>query len=508
MEAPLSKIHWKTFSACKGCLHLQLDGSIGQTRGWGLEKPHHEAVNGVHRKATPPTRPMVGGGGGACSGHGSAVAKDHSGRLRAAFQHPLPPVAGFLSRRVEYEFPPALMHSQHNPVDVSDGTSSKVAHPSQPVSHTTNVRCQSDYQGSLDFAFLVHARDVNDIRQTYPHLKGCDEDVVFEHFGRTPVHVGAELEVRFGDTHLRGELIGVPLHPRQFRRQLVSVRESLKIALEYLESRGTKIAGLGALLPSLTQYGRILVGENPSVGITTGHSFTAHCIAEQVRQIEELLGETQAVAVVGAAGSTGQAVIKALGMDKVERVLTLIDLPERQKTLEALASEVDASVQCSSDLSAIKQCSVVVCVTNSPSAILRSEHLGDGCIVIDDAQPENIAYETVRERPDVTVVKCLAHIPHLHCPFDFRLLPPGLCHADKGITFTCLAETVALALSRHVGHFTIGAPTYDQIRRIAEIASSFGIGVAPFHSFPQIGPVHDLPRFKKLNGNAQRNIPL
>lgn len=381
------------------------------------------------------------------------------------------------------------MHREKNPLVFNNVGHSNEAQSRRVVSHTTNERCQINDQGSLDFAFLVHARDVEDILQTYPHWKGCDEDHVFEQFARTPVHVASPLEVRIGEIHLRGELVGVPLHPRHFRRQLLSVRESLKIALEYLESRGTKIAGLGALLPSLTQYGRVLAENTPTPGITTGHSFTAHCIAEQVRRIEALFGTRQTIAVVGAAGSTGQAVIKALEMDEARRSMTFVDLPERLKILKALAAARDGMTHCSADLSAIKMSSIVICLTNSSSAILRSEHLADGCIVIDDAQPENITFETVQCRPDVVVIKCLAHIPGLHCPFNFRLLPPGECHVNKGITFTCLAETVALALARHTGHFTVGRPTQDQIRQIAEMASNFGIGIAPFHSFPQIGSV-------------------
>lgn len=367
----------------------------------------------------------------------------------------------------------------------------------QTLSFTTNAKNQTRRESPLDFAFFVHARTTRDILCTYPHLEGHAEEAIYETFQRHHVHVASPIDVRVGSATLHGELIGVPLHPQRYRDQLRSVRESLVAALHYCQTRGAKIVGLGALLPSMTQYGRALIGHSAGVGITTGHSFTAYCIAEHVRQIEASLGSEQSVAVVGAAGSTGQATIKALMQDKIARRLTLVDLPERLRTLTENFRAENGVILISSNLSDIRHSAVVVCVTNSATAILRPEHLSPGCVVIDDAQPENITFETARQRPDVMVIKCLARIPNLECPFDFGLLPNLSDKSDQEIAFTCLAETIALAACNHSGHFTIGSPTTVQIQQIAEMASSHGIGIAPFHSFPEIGSLHRHPRFHR-----------
>lgn len=295
---------------------------------------------------------------------------------------------------------------------------------------------------------------------------------------------------------MRGELIGVPFVPGNFRAQLRLLRESLCSVLDYCSSRETRIVGLGALLPSMTDFGRALIDHANGIGITTGHSFTAHAIAEHVRTIEALLGGPQSIAVVGAAGSTGRAFILSLLDDAVERRITLIDLPERLRSLSEFAESRSEDISITALLPAIRRSTIVVCATNAVSAIIRPEYLAPGAIIIDDSQPENINIAVTVERPDIVVVKCLARVPKLQCPFDFGLFTEPPIPEKQEIVFTCLAEVVALAASGHLGHFTIGRPTQENIRRIAKLADELGITIAPFHSFPEIGELQNHPRFK------------
>jgi predicted amino acid dehydrogenase len=366
------------------------------------------------------------------------------------------------------------------------------------VTFSTDERNKIDYDGALDFAFIVHARHVDDIIRTYPHLHGHSKSDIVREFDRHHVHVGSWITATHGGRTLRGELIGVPLNHGHIRHQLRRVRESLHFALEYCSWRQTRVVGLGALLPSLTDYGRSLIEHANGIGITTGHSFTAYAIAEHVRAIESLLGAPQSVAIVGAAGSTGRACIHVLLADPVHRSLTFVDLPNRLRGLAEIIPGSRSKIAVTSDLSAICRSSVVVCVTNSSKAILRPECLAPNCIIIDDAQPENISFAMAQQRPDVIVIKCLARVPGLKCPFDFGLFSHMPTNAEQEIVFTCLAETVTLAASGHCGHFTIGSPTPAQITGIAEMASRVGVTIAPFHSFPEIGEVQSHRAFRKL----------
>lgn len=98
----------------------------------------------------------------------------------------------------------------------------------------------------------------------------------------------------------------------------------------------------------------------------------------------------------------------------------------------------------------IKEATIVVCVTNAIGSILEADDFGPHTVVLDDAQPENVDQAVLVARPDIRVVKCLARIPGLSCPFDMRLFTRK--NRDEEVTFTCLAETgrrATLPVVRH-----------------------------------------------------------
>ena len=358
------------------------------------------------------------------------------------------------------------------------------------VSITTNRANQPLYDGPLDFAFLGHPRDVPDVLRTYPNLQGLPAAEITSHVNNVPVHVLGPIRVSIGGKELHGELLSVPYIASDFRSKIRTVKKSILDALDYCAIRSTRIVGLGAFLPSVTDHGRSLIDQCASgIGITTGHSYTAHAIAEHIRKIELLRGIPQSVAIVGAAGSTGRATINCLLSDGIRRSIILVDVPSRIPRLTEIFS--DAAVTCTKDFSSLLKAEVVVCVTNATNSILRAEHLAPHSIVIDDAYPPNISLDIVRSRLDIVVLKCLSQVPRLQCPFDFALFNPATRFDKQDIVFTCLAETVLLAASHHVGHFTIGDPTCEQVRHISNLASSFGVNIAPFHSFPELGEIDE-----------------
>ena len=360
------------------------------------------------------------------------------------------------------------------------------------VSITSNAEWQTDYTGPLDFAFVVHPRMLEDIFRMYPHLRGSTEVVALATVRLKPVHVGSYLHVEVDGKLLRGELIGIPYMPVEFRRKFLEIRQTMRHVLNYCARRESKIIGLGGLVPSVTRHGNDLLAFANGVGMTTGHTYTAHVIAEQVRAIEQKIGTVVNVAILGAAGSMGQVTTKLLYADNTIRKITLIDVPAQLGKLSEIANRLNAQrpaqIEISSELSVLKKSSVIICVTNSPSALIRPEHLAPGSIVIDDAQPPNITLEVARAA-SVTVLKCLAYVPHSKCPYDFGLFSPESLPAKQDIVFTCLAEAMMLAAHGHKGHFTMGHPTDAQLKTVAELSRSLGITLAPFHSFPEIGEV-------------------
>jgi len=301
------------------------------------------------------------------------------------------------------------------------------------------------------------------------------------------------LQVRLGDRMLHGELLTIPFTPMDMLERLPEAREAIQAVQTYASSRRTGVLGLGALIPSITRQGMLLARRQGTVGLTTGHCFTALSIAEYVRKIEAVRGRERPVAVIGAAGSTGRAATRCLLRDQSDRQLLLYDLPQRLGNIPRGPWWNPKLHSATADRADLRKAGIVVCVTNAPGSILSANDFAPDCVVLDDAQPENVSYEALRERPDLAVVKCLARVPGLQCPFDFGLFSAGAHQLNQELTFTCLAETILLAASDHLGSFTVGDPRDDQLDFIEAAANRYNIGVAPFQSFPQIGTI-DLER--------------
>lgn len=341
----------------------------------------------------------------------------------------------------------------------------------------------------MDFAFVVHPRTVADIRCAYPEYGSLsDTDLARQVQGR-PVHVIGKIDWRAGDRPVSGELLAVPFLPEELLTRRDRATQVLHEVLDYCEARGARIVGLGGLLPSATRAGRALTDRSRRVGVTTGHSYTAVAIAQYVRNVESTLDCGARIAVLGAAGSTGRAALRCLAQDGRQRELILIDQPVKRRALEDLADELGGLVGVATSLDSIKAADVLVCVTNASRALVTADLLAEGCVIIDDAQPENVSLATVHSRPDVVTIKCLARVPNMRCTFDFGLFASAERAYRQEWTFTCLAETLMLAAAGHCGDYTIGDPTVPQMKQLAGLARSFGIGTQVYHSFPEIGEV-------------------
>ncbi len=342
----------------------------------------------------------------------------------------------------------------------------------------------------MDFAFVVHPRTIADIRRAYPVLASLADDDLVQRAQGQSFHVIGRIDWQWGGQSVSGELLAVPFLPRVLLGLRDRVGQVLREVLDYCEERGARIVGLGGLLPSATRAGRALIGEPRRVGVTTGHSYTAVAIAQYVRNVESALDCGARIAVLGAAGSTGRAALRCLAQDGRQRELILIDQPVKRRALEDLADELGGLVGVATSLDSIKAADVLVCVTNASRALVTADMLAEGCVVIDDAQPENVSLATVHSRPDVVTIKCLACVPNMRCTFDFGLFAPAVWTCRQEWTFTCLAETLMLAAAGHCGDYTIGDPTVPQMKQLAGLARRFGIGTQVYHSFPEIGEIY------------------
>lgn len=339
------------------------------------------------------------------------------------------------------------------------------------------------YTGPLDFMFIVHPRSYVDKRQPFPLMRGLDEK-------RTrnlvpPCTILSSIEVPIGDRLLRGELVSIPHSPEEMLDQLPEARDAVVKILDYAAHRKTKMVGLGALIPSITRHGKLLRKVRPDISFTTGHGFTALTIARMVEDIESEVGDQGVVAVIGAAGSTGRAALRCMFKRRPTRRILAIDVSLQLAKIGQIPGWNPEFHRCTAAKHELKQASIVVCVTNATGSILEAEDFGPNTVVLDDAQPENVSESVLTDRPDLRIVKCLARIPHLSCPFDMGLFTSD--NRDDEISYTCLAETILLAAENYPESYIVGDPTDHQFEYLESLAEQYRVTPAKFYSFPSIG---------------------
>lgn len=337
------------------------------------------------------------------------------------------------------------------------------------------------------FAFLVHPR--NNLRYDMSQLFWSPLGLIpngvwsaaFQHLPIPPMITG-RMTYADNPNETVGTIITVPLTPHQLiNGPRARVQAKLNAAVDLARRQGATVLGLGALTAPAAVGGKTLV-KRTDIGITNGNAFTAAITLMGVENLLDRMGPEALVAFVGATGSVGTCLVRLLSRKRSGRVLLVA---RNQTRLDRLAKEVSCDhleVKTSTDMMSVRDADLIVLLTNSTEALLGSDHLKEGAVVLDDTVPRNTSPDIVKLRPDVTIVDGgLVEIPGA-CLTGPIGLPSGLAYA-------CLAETMLLALDGHEGHFSIGTPHVEQAEYMLQAAArhqKFGFHLAPFRSFGDV----------------------
>ncbi len=264
-----------------------------------------------------------------------------------------------------------------------------------------------------------------------------------------------------------GSVLVVPVGARQMliedRRWVIG---RIEAAIDRAEALGAEIVGLGALTAPASGAGRLL-RERPGITMTTGNAFTAYLTVEAIRRLLPAARGGH-IAIIGATGSVGTCVVRLLADEPIGTDLTLIARNERR--LEDLAGEFTArgtgiSVRATTSMDAVRDADLVVVLTSATDAVLRSEHLRPGAIVLDDTQPRNTDPALMTERPDVLVVDGgVAAVPGIRIRGDIGL--------PRGLAYACLCETMLMAFSGDATD-AVGQASVDHALRMRDAARRF-----------------------------------
>ena len=335
----------------------------------------------------------------------------------------------------------------------------------------------------VNFAFIVHPRDLQDIARKFPFVDNLPRWLVersFNYLGPvlvSPVHLTQD-----GQT-LRGWQIAVPSTPHLLLKNKTRSRKRVLAAVRLAEKLGAKVVGLGGLTSSLTDKGTYLIAQKLRCKLTTGHSLTVATVIHTAKRAASIKGisfETAVIAIVGACGSIGSACSRWLVEENVNH-LVLNDVHD--EALTALKNELSGGsctrIETTTDLAAVSRADILLVATNRPELIIKQHHFKSGCVVIDDAQPPNVGPSTTNGNKVLLAWGGLLNIPGINLHLDLGL-------AGKNTVFSCLGETIILATLGVENTHAVGTVDTRKARIIFSIATDLGISLAPLQAFGQL----------------------
>lgn len=339
-----------------------------------------------------------------------------------------------------------------------------------------------DAKTSYRFAFLVHPRDAHDMAKKFPFLAYSPRWLrrfIEHHFWPVTVSKITGLTSLATQKPVEGFVVSIPMTAPEMMRNKKRALHHIRRATQLARNKGAKIIGLGALTSSLSRGGLDLI-DIPGISITTGHAYTGYTVTaallKQLQSARVALHDTSChIGIVGAAGSIGSISAEILAQEGVTR-LTLIDIERKMNAVEELKNTLsqrhpELTIQCTQDMSALRDTVGVITATNAPDALVTNAYISDGTIIVDDAQPSDIAPELL-DRDTVLVLEAGAvHTPGISVNFDMGL-------ADSYDNFCCLAEVLILAARRHTHNFVIHRATLEDVRHIQQGGEELGFAVA------------------------------
>ncbi len=339
---------------------------------------------------------------------------------------------------------------------------------------------------SYAFAFLVHPRDQRDIERKVPLLKGAPPSIIrlFEHWfwPGTLTHITGLKSRDTGDA-LPGYIISIPMTAATMLENRAAALKQIRRALILARKKGARIAGLGALTASLTRGGEDLI-DIPGIGITTGHAYTGYNVTQTAYAILESMQIPVSqvdIAIVGAAGSIGSIAAEiCMSQDETPHSLTLIDIPRKEERVRASAERIQTlaptvPITVSTTLEGLDRVHLIITATSAPEALIHRAHLTPGTIIVDDAQPSDVADDVLSDK-DILVLSAGA----VTTPQVYSHYPMGL--HGKDTNYCCLAEVLALAAEGREKHYVIQRTDRAKVHEIAAAGKELNFTVAPFQN--------------------------
>ena len=258
---------------------------------------------------------------------------------------------------------------------------------------------------------------------------------------------------------------------------------------------GTKVIGLGAILPGITNLGRKITQEG--LITTTGHGGTVHLVAETVREVSEQLQKTPRVGVLGlgAIGYSSLQVLRESTDESKAHSFVVYDKDDSRIHKAMQSNERNIPTSPANDaIDLLSKSDIIVTAITDTINLDTEEQLNGkpidlrGKVIIDDSQPGCFNREQVEARGGhlVWVVGEDTTEQHAFKRINgYRYGEAGGLYGDRAV-WGCEAEAGSIAMSGEYEYAVKSSVTPEIARKVGKICFDAGIRVAnPLQSFGQ-----------------------
>ncbi|OGD32050.1 hypothetical protein A3C91_03945 [Candidatus Azambacteria bacterium RIFCSPHIGHO2_02_FULL_52_12] len=336
------------------------------------------------------------------------------------------------------------------------------------------------------FAFLVHARYLQDVYKKFPAFKILPEKTTLWLLKKMPSVFISEIRglKDASGNEIKGYVGRIPLVTHQMFEDKQLALEKMKDAVRVFSKKGVKLVGLGGLLSSMSRGGLDLAEVFKDIHFTTGKTYTIKTVTDYVKNVisEFDFDKNEVkVAIVGAAGSIGSGCAEVLAGWGVNNLL-LVDLERKLDVLIKKANEIHGrvsnekiSITRSHKISDVKWADIIIAATSAPETVIEESDLKPGAIIINDAQPSDVSPE-IYARDDVLVIEGgVVRTPGVRVGFNMGL-------ADREDNFCCLGEALILAHENLRSKPEASMLDYGYLEKLSEASENAGFSIARYQN--------------------------
>lgn len=289
-------------------------------------------------------------------------------------------------------------------------------------------------QQAEKIVWMVHPRSMKELKKNIPKLRFLPD--FFVYFLLNFIRPRTFSTFKSENPKIDGKVIGIPLLPIYFQKNLPVVNKDISYALKLSKEFGAKTISVGGFLASAID--NIDQEEKKNLMIFDGTNLLARMA---VKKIEELVGGTnkRGVVIVGATTKIGSILSKLLSQSNSIDSLCLIGRnKEKLKNLEDGCSNTNIKITSSVDLSDVKDYNFLIM-----TSYISENYQG----LIDNIKPDSTLwaliepvspffFELKQNRGDINFIKGITiNTPGINYPdLNMGLAPDN--------SFACITEAI------------------------------------------------------------------